>query len=263
GGKGVVVGDKLRQDKTVNPGADFQRPGDEFDVKSLLAGILEVKIGDAVDTDIDDIVRLHKDTVGMCNGDHQLILGIKALYIEARIGLGKPKFLCCFQRVRIRFVLFEDFRENVIGRTIEYSFNTFDEIIVIVFFQVSENGNTTADSAFVQHGSLVLLLQVVDLFQVFGQHFLIGSHNMLAFSQGRLYDFVGGLRFVDEFHDYVDFRIIQDVISFVGEQFGTERSCLIFVLYTNLFNRRLDPLRLFQHVVQALSHATESEEAQC
>ncbi len=102
-------------------------------------------------------------------------------------------------------------------------------------------------------------LKVVDFFQVFGQHFFIGGHHGFSVLQGGLNDLKGSGGIIDHFHYDIDFRIVEDVRLFVGEDFRGQAPFLFTVFHPNFFYLCLDPLRFFQHVIQALPHTTEAK----
>src|SRR5690606_30771796 len=98
----------------------------------------------------------------MRDSDDKLVLGVESLYVQARIAFSEAELLGSRERLRVGLPFFKDFREDVVGRAVEDAFYALDEIVVVVFFQIAQDGYAATNGAFVEHGTLVLLLQVVN-----------------------------------------------------------------------------------------------------
>ena len=105
----------------------------------------------------------------------------------------------------------------------------------------------------------MFLLKMIDLFEMLGQHFLIGRDHSLSVFECRLHDLKCSLCIVDQLDYNIDFRIIQNLLAIVGEKMIGDRALLISVFNTDLLDLTLDAMCFVENVIQPLANASEPE----
>ena len=98
----------------------------------------------------------------------------------------------------------------------ENAFYRGQQVVVVVFFEVPNDGNTRAAGAFVEKGRARFLLQGIELGQAVGDHFFVGRHDGFASRQGARHDGDCRLRVVDDCPQHSDLRVL------VQDQLGAE-----------------------------------------
>ncbi len=82
---------------------------------------------------------------------------------------------------------------------------------------------------------------------------------MLSVLKGFFHNLEGSLGIINQLHNHIDFRIKQDVIFLKSECGTVESTMLVAIFYTYLFNLSLDAVCFVEHVIEPLTHATQTQ----
>src|SRR5690606_21371481 len=181
-------------------------------------------------SDIEDGVGGDVKPIGVGSDDGQLELGVEAAHIQCGICFGESELLCLPQCGVVGEVFVEYFGKDIVGRTIEYPRHGVQQFVVVIFFEIPDDGDTSANGTLVQQAGAVLVLDVYQFLQVCGNHFLVCRHHVLARAECACYDFKRRIGVVNQLNDGVDLRVVQYGIRVGGEKLGRQAAFFLGVL---------------------------------
>jgi hypothetical protein len=141
---------------------------------------------------------------------------IDAFDVEGRIGFGIPQTLCFLKHVVKRQALVAHFGQDEIGRTVDDAGCPFDAVGGQAFTQRLDDGDATGHGRFEGDHHALLLGRGEDFGAMHGEQRLVGGNDMLAIGDGLHDHFLGHAIAADQLDDDVDFRVIDQRKSVVG-----------------------------------------------
>ncbi len=242
---------------------DLYHLRDELDFHTFFTRITDVAVMDGGDAVGEHIFGFYIYSEGVDGNDDELEKGVETLDVKRRVALGKSQFLSTAQRGIIRLVVVKDSRQNIVGRAVENAFDFEQQVVVIVFFEVSDDGDGAARRCVVKQGGIVAPLQVDELGEVAGNHRLVAAHDGNALGQGAGHDGVGRVGIVDDLDNEVNVGIVKDVIGIIGQQLGAKFNAarLGEVADTDAHNFGMGVFSALYHPVYSLADHAEPEQS--
>ena len=123
----------------------------------------------------EDVLRRHVDAEGVDGDDDKLVERVPTIDVEGGVALREAQVLSQLQGIGVRHPLVENLREYEVRRTVEDTFHTLQEVVVVVFLEVADYGYAAACRGIVEQGGSRLLLQAYELGKVARKHLLVSA----------------------------------------------------------------------------------------
>ena len=241
---------------------DLFRPAHEFDASLFFVCELNVVFIHITDSEIENFFRLHIHAKGMDADNDEFEKRVPTSNIKSGVALSEAQLLCQFQRLCIIHSLVEDFGKDKIRRPIKNTFHANQQIIIVVFLQITNHGNAAASRSIVKERRVVLALECNHLVNVARQHFFITAHHRQLCLKCALHDSVSSLGIVDEFHDKIHTRVGENVVGLVGKfQFGCFGLMLRHIAHTHLHDVYIFRFNFLEHIVETFAHGAKAKQA--
>jgi len=192
--------------------------------------------------------------------DAEFVDRVEAPDIEFGIAFSKTQLLGQRQGLFEFQLVFLDPGEDIVGGTIDDATDRFQQVVIVVLFEIAYDGHTGAAGRFVKEGGFVPLLQCEQFLEMFRDHFLVGAHDGLAFLQGGFHDPVRRVGIVDEFNDHVDAFVVEQGGGISGEMLRRDAAFFLRVFYADLFDRGAERGRTVEYIIESFTHHAKAEE---
>lgn len=185
---------------------------------------------------------------------------VMAFDIEGWIGLGKTELLGEKKGFFKFEVLGKHFGQDKVRGSVDDAFDGMQQVVIVVFLQVTDDGDGGAGCGFVEKGHTGLLLEGEQFGQVFGDHFFGGADDGFPVLECGRDDFEAGIGVVDHLDDGIDLRIEKKLIAVSGKEIGRRFPLFFRIADADPEDRRVKGLGFGKYLIDAFADYAEAKE---